>query len=142
MKTFELYLQSATQYEHFTDVVSFVGEDSSGSFGIMAGCEHFVTVLEFGLARFVVLDSRGERQAHFLAQPGGVLRMADNRLAFSARRYLRHRDSHRLRSALEHELRNEEQQLATVKQSLRRLEESMLQRLSELSKSGVDYGRQ
>ena len=37
MNTFTLHLESSTQYERIEHVVSFVGEDDSGSFGILAG---------------------------------------------------------------------------------------------------------
>lgn len=47
-----MHLQSATQYERVDDVTSFVGEDGSGSFGILAGHARAMTLLSFGLARF------------------------------------------------------------------------------------------
>ena len=37
MKAFTLRLQDATHAEEITGVTSFVGEDASGSFGILAG---------------------------------------------------------------------------------------------------------
>jgi F-type H+-transporting ATPase subunit epsilon len=43
MNTFVMHLQSATQYERINGVVSFVGEDESGSFGILAGHASMVT---------------------------------------------------------------------------------------------------
>ncbi len=38
-------------YERIDDVSSFVGEDDSGSFGLLARHDRFMTVLDFGLAR-------------------------------------------------------------------------------------------
>ena len=52
MNTFLLHLQSATQYERIENVLSFVGEDDSGSFGILSGHGRMMTLLGFGLARF------------------------------------------------------------------------------------------
>ena len=41
MNTFLVHLQSATQYERIENVVSFIAEDDSGSFGILPGhCPH------------------------------------------------------------------------------------------------------
>ena len=139
-RTFTLHLQGATQYECFDNAVFFRGEDSSGSFGLLAGHERFITVLDFGLAAFRTVDAGGVVREHFLAQPGGVLRFVDNTLTFSTRRYLRDSDSGRLHSALEQELRAEEEALAVVKEHLHQLEDGMLRRLWELSKSGVRYG--
>ena len=66
MNTFLLHLQSATQYERIENVLSFVGEDDSGSFGILPGHARMMTLLGFGLARFRVTDQDWE----FLALPG------------------------------------------------------------------------
>ena len=54
MNTFVLHLQDATRYERIEGVSSFVGEDASGSFGILAQHGRFMTSLVFGLARFRV----------------------------------------------------------------------------------------
>lgn len=37
MSTFVLHLQSSTQYERIENVIGVVGEDDSGSLGILAG---------------------------------------------------------------------------------------------------------
>jgi F-type H+-transporting ATPase subunit epsilon len=132
MKTFVLHLESATQYERIEQVVSFVGEDASGSFGILPGHACMMTVLEFGLARFRAADEDWQ----FLAAPGAVVYHADDRLHFSARRYLRDTDYERIRAALREQLLAEEQVLHVAKQSLRRLEEEMLKRLWRLRRGG------
>ncbi len=130
MKTYVLHLESATQYERVEDVVSFVGEDASGSFGILPGHGRASTVLEIGLARFRAAG--GEWQ--FVAAPGAVVRYVEGELHFSARRYLRDTDLERVRVALQQELLTEEDALQSVKQSLRRLEEEMLKRLWKLGR--------
>ena len=66
MNGFMLHLQSATQYERIDDATSFVGQDASGSFGLLAGHARFMTVLGFGLTRFRVAEQDWE----FLALPG------------------------------------------------------------------------
>ncbi len=55
---------------------SFVGEDASGSFGMLAGHARFMTALSFGLARF----RRGRDAWQYLALPGAVLYFAEQRL--------------------------------------------------------------
>jgi F-type H+-transporting ATPase subunit epsilon len=128
MRTLVLHLESVTQYERVDGVVSFVGEDASGSFGILPGHARMSTVLEFGLARFRVSGSSWE----YVAAPGAIVHHGDDQLHFSTRRYLRDTDFERVRAALEEELRREEEALRSVKQSLRRLEDEMFRRLWQL----------
>ena len=46
VKTFTLIVQDATHAERSSDVLSFVGEDDSGSFGLMADHARFITCLK------------------------------------------------------------------------------------------------
>jgi len=130
MRTMVLHLESATQYERIENVTSFVGEDASGSFGILPGHARMSTVLEFGLARYQVSGAGWE----YVAAPGAVVNHVGNELHFSTRRYLRDRDLERVRMALEAELRAEEETLRSVRQSLRRLEDEMFKRLWRLQR--------
>ena len=125
MKKFVVHLQSATQYERFDDVESFVGEDDSGSFGILAGHARAMTCLAFGLARFRTADGVWQ----FVALPGGVLYVADNQVVINSRHYLRDTDGKRIGAALREELLTEEEQLQGIKESMERLERSMLERI-------------
>lgn len=125
MKRFVLHLQSATQYERVDDVTAFVGEDATGSFGIMAGHQRMMTPLQFGLARF----RTGDGEWQFLALPGALLYFVDNELFLNTRRYLRDRDCTRITRNLEEQLRTEEAALRQVRESLHRLEEEMFKRL-------------
>ena len=52
VKTFSLKIQDATHAENIEGITSFVGEDVSGSFGILAGHARFMTILVMGLARY------------------------------------------------------------------------------------------
>ena len=54
MKGFSLLLRDANRFEHIAGVTSFVGEDASGSFGILPGHGRMMTSLVVGLARFRV----------------------------------------------------------------------------------------
>lgn len=125
MTSFVMHLQSATQYERIDRVTMFVGEDASGSFGIMAGHQRMMTPLQFGLARFRTNDTDWQ----FLALPGGLLYFVDNQLFVNTRHYLRDRDCVRITKALEEQLRKEEASLREIKDSLHRLEEEMFKRL-------------
>jgi len=125
MKTFALELRDAYRSERIDDVTAFVGEDASGSFGILAGHARFLTVLVFGLARFRV----GDEDWRYLALPGGVLYFAENTLYLSTRRYLSGGDYESISVQLEAKLLEEEQHLRATKESLRRMEEELLRSL-------------
>ena len=125
MNTFIMHLQSATQYELIEDVVSFVGQDESGSFGILAGHARMMTLLLFGLARFRVINQDWE----FLALPGALAYFVNGQLFVSTRRFLRGKDYEGITASLQQELLAEEEALHEVKQSMRRLEEEMFKRL-------------
>ena len=57
-------------------------------------------------------------------------------LTLSTRRYLRDDDYTRISEALQEQLLTEEQQLHTTRESLRRMEESLLKRLWDLGQKG------
>jgi F-type H+-transporting ATPase subunit epsilon len=133
MKTFRLVLHDAIRSEEIKEVTSFVGEDMSGSFGILAGHARMVTSLIIGLARFRV----GEDSWKYLALPGAVLYFHDNVLTLSTRRYLVDDDYMRISQALEQQLVAEEEQLHTMKESLHHMEEQVLKRLWEMSRMGT-----
>lgn len=132
MTSMALHLQSATQYERIDRVTSFVGEDDSGSFGILPGHARLVTVLTMGLARF---RAAGE-DWQFVAVPGGTLYCRDNELRLCARRYLRDTNYERIAAALHEQLLAEETELNQLKQHVRRLEEEMLKRLWMMRRHG------
>jgi F-type H+-transporting ATPase subunit epsilon len=132
MNTFTLHLQDATQYEHIEHVTSFIAEDDSGSFGLLAGHENMMTSLVFGLARYRVSDQAWQ----YLALPGALVYFLSNELYLSTRRYLRDDSYERISSALRQQLLAEEQALHSIRTSLHQMEEEMLKRLWQLSRSG------
>ncbi|WP_260293976.1 F0F1 ATP synthase subunit epsilon [Sedimenticola hydrogenitrophicus] len=125
MSGFSIQLQSATQSERLDRVVSFVGEDASGSFGLMRGHTRFVTTLVFALARLRFEDGHRE----YLALPEAVADFDNNRLTISTRRYLRSVDYSRISQALREELLQEEVTLSGFRRSIEQLEQTMLLRL-------------
>lgn len=128
MKTFTLQLQDSTRSEEIAGVTSFVGEDASGSFGILAGHARMMTVLIIGLARF----QRGDDTWHYLALPGAVLYFHNNRLSLSTRHYILDVDYMRISQALQQQLLKEEEKLHTMKESLHHMEEEVLKRLWDM----------
>jgi F-type H+-transporting ATPase subunit epsilon len=132
MKTFTLQLQDAAQSERITGLRAFVGEDASGSFAILANHARMMTVLVTGLARY----RQDESHWQYLAMPGAVLYFDADVLALYTRHYLRDTDYTRISAALQEQLLAEEQRLQTTRDSLRRMEESLLRRLWELGYRG------
>ncbi len=132
MNTFVMHLQSATQSDRIENVLSFIGRDDSGSFGILPGHARMMTLLVFGLARFRVIDQAWE----FLAFPGALVYFVKGQLYLSTRRYVRGKDYAGMTVTLQRELRAEEEALRAVKQSVRRLEEEMFKRLWKAKPGG------
>ena len=132
MNTFPIHLESATQYERIERVVSFVGEDDSGSFGILPGHGRMMTLLAFGLARFRAAG----QDCEYLALPGALAYFLDNELHLSTRRYVRGKDYESISTILQNEMLAEEDALREMKQSLRHLEEEMFKRLWKMRRGG------
>jgi F-type H+-transporting ATPase subunit epsilon len=130
MTGFTLVLQSAAQCERVDSVASFVGEDDSGSFGIMPGHARMITVLSYGLARFRVAQSPWI----YLALPGGVLYFVRDELRISTRRYFKDPDYDRISGVLLDRLLGEEAEVHATRTSLYRLEQEMFRRLREMGR--------
>ena len=128
MNTFILHLFAADRTDTIAEVTCFTGEDASGSFGLLAHHDRFMTALSFGLARVLLAD--GSRV--YLGFPGAFLYFIDNELRISTRRYLRDTDAARITQTLTRELLEEEQALEQTRRKLRRLETEMLRRMAKL----------
>lgn len=125
MTSFTLFLHDATRSQRIDSVTSFIGEDASGSFGILAGHARFMTALNFGLMRF----RRGEERWQYAAVPGGLLYFLDNKLTISTRHYLIDDNYERICQLLQERLVAEEENLQTTKESLRNMEQEIFKRL-------------
>ena len=125
MSGFVVQLHGAMQYERLEEVVSFVGEDASGSFGLLCDHARFVTTLTFGLARLRYVDGRQE----YLALPSGVAYFDNNQLDISTRRYLRGVDYTLISRVLREDFIEEERNLSEFKHSLGQMERAMMLRL-------------
>ena len=133
VKTFTLLLHDATRAERISGVTSFVGEDDSGSFGILAGHARMMTSLVMGLARYRV----GGQPWRYLALPGALLYFRADVLSISTRRYLVDDDYVRISEALRDQLLAEERALQGTKRSLQQMEEEVLRRLWSLGRAAV-----
>jgi F-type H+-transporting ATPase subunit epsilon len=132
MNTFALLLQDSAHSERISGVHAFAGEDASGSFGVLANHSRIMTALVIGLARFRTDESGWQ----YLAMPGAILYFNDNLLTLSTRHYLRDDDYTRISTALQEQLLAEEEQLHATRESLRRMEKSLLKRLWALGHKG------
>jgi len=128
MTGFTLNIIASRQEQRFDNVVSFVGEDDSGSFGLQAHHADFMTVLVFGLARFRFTDE----QWHYLALPSGLATFKANQLTISTRYFLVDTDFDRISKALEQQAVQEQENLHKTRESLQRMELAMLKRLKAL----------
>jgi len=128
MKTFTLLIQDATHAEKIEDISSFVGEDKSGSFGILAGHARMMTILVMGLARY----RKDNEPWQYLAQPGAVLYFHNNILTISTRHYFRDENYMQISSDLQQKLLAEEEELHSVKHSLQHMEKEILKHMWEL----------
>ncbi len=133
MDGFELSLTDINQTRNFDAVRSFVGEDASGSFGILPGHARFMTAIVMGLCRFQQSDGGWL----YAATAGGLLYFLGDRLRITTRHFFVERDYARISRILEEQLLAEEARLHSQKQSLRRMEEEVLKRLWELGHAGV-----
>lgn len=136
MKTFSLILQDATHIERFEGVTSFVGEDESGSFGVLAGHARMMTSLIFGMARFKSIDG----QWQYLALPGAIVYFINNELSISTRRYMLDDNYERMSDALQEQLLLEEDELHSMKSSLHRMEDELLKRMWEIGRDRSNTG--
>jgi F-type H+-transporting ATPase subunit epsilon len=132
MKSFSLRLQDATHSEAVDGVISFVGEDSSGGFGIQAGHGRIMTSMSFGFARFRIRSGDWK----YLALPGALLYFDDDILTLSTRHFVLDDDYQRISDVMRDELLAEEVELKDLKESLRRMEEEFLRRIWQLGHTG------
>lgn len=130
MDGFELHLQSSTQYEKIHNVFSFVGEDASGQFGVLAHHARMMTCLKFGLAWF----RYDNQDTEYLALPGAVVYFNENQLYISTRHYFRNKDYKVIQSSITKELQCEEENLSSVKECLHRLDEEIMKHLWDLKR--------
>ena len=117
---------SRSDRNRFPDVVQFTGRDTSGSFGILANASRRMTVLVFGLAHFQECDGQGRI---FRVARRGPLFHETIELRIATTKFVRSGELEEISAALEGNLRQEEEGLHDIKQSLHRLDEEIMKRL-------------
>lgn len=133
MKSFTLSLQDAAHAEKHEGITSFVGEDASGSFGILPNHDRMMTSLVMGLARFRI----DVQDWQYIVTSGALLYFNNDTLTLSCRHFFIDTDYMRISTTLEEQLLEEEIQLQAQKQSLRHMEEEVLKRLWEVGRREV-----
>jgi len=134
MNSFTLILQDTVRTKVVKDVTRFVGEDVSGSFGILANHQRIMTSLVVGMARFCIANDSWK----YLVLPGGLLYFYDNNLFLSTRRFFLDDDYEKINALLHQQLMAEEDKLRSMKKSLYRLEEEAFKRLWKVGRQ-VEY---
>jgi F-type H+-transporting ATPase subunit epsilon len=124
-------LLSARGAQRIGDVTGFIGEDASGSFGLLANHARFMTALRPGLAQIRV----GEQPWQYVAVPRALLYFVDNVLTLTTRRYVIDSDYKRISRTLRQELMVEERELRSMRRSLQAMEEHLLKRLWQLGRT-------
>lgn len=130
--TFQLHLRDTLHEERFEQVTAFVGEDESGSFGILARHARFMTVLTLSLARFETTPG----QTYYLGLAGGLAFMRGEVLAISTQRFVTDTDFESISQKLRGEIAREALETHATRESLRNLEDAVLKRLYELGRKG------
>ncbi|MEQ1620527.1 MAG: F0F1 ATP synthase subunit epsilon [Methylococcales bacterium] len=130
MSQFTLNVLAGTEEQRITGVSSFVGEDTSGFFGIQAHHARFMTTLVFGVARFKV----GSEAWQYLALPGGVVYFNHNELSLSTRYFLIDTDLERISRAIQQQMTTDEDDLRATHESLNRMEHAMIKRMLTLKR--------
>ena len=133
MTSFTIQLFDVKHTLQIAGVTSFVGEDASGSFGILPNHARFMTTLVFGLGRF----RANEEPWQYIAVPGAVLYFNNNRLTITTRHFLIDHNFERISSLLQQQLLTEEDNLLTMKESLHMMENGILKRLWDIRNKTV-----
>lgn len=128
VKTFTLELLSSTRKKTIHDVVSFIGEDETGQFGVQAGRERLITPLVVGLVRFRTTTGRWS----YLALPGGVLYVRPDRTTISTSRFFLSDNFEEVELELHNQLETEVAAAQQVRESFAHLEDELMRRLRGL----------
>jgi F-type H+-transporting ATPase subunit epsilon len=138
MSAFRLALLDSAGADRFERVQQFIGADTSGAFGILAGHEPLVAALRYGLARF--LDDGGKWR--YVALPGGILRFRENALSVAAVRYFLGDEPAALLAQLAREMARDDSELSAARQTLAKIDLSLVRRLTDLEGRGGMFAGQ
>jgi len=131
MNSFIIHLQSPNRNEVIDKVISFVGVDNSGSFGILPNHMRIMTCLEYGLLWFKYQNNEIE----YLAVPGAILYFVDNQLFINTQYYLKNKDYNIITKDFEHEIVTEKSLIKEIKGNLEKLNIEILRQMWKLKKT-------
>lgn len=130
MNNFRVQVQGIEEYWSADNIVSVVGSDASGRFGIQAGHEFFITSLQPGLIR--LCDDKG--QWFYLAQPGAVLVFEHGQLNIACTEFMRGADAEQLLNQLEKNWLQQDQDLHAAKSSILQVEQTLARKLWQMNR--------
>jgi F-type H+-transporting ATPase subunit epsilon len=133
MKNFRVRVQSAQEQWSVDNIVSMVGSDASGRFGLQAEHEYFITSLQPGLIR--LCDDSGHW--FYLAQPGGVLVFQDGQLNIACTEFMHGDDAELLLTKLEKNWQQQDQDLHKAKSSIVQVEQTLARKLWQMNRQGL-----
>lgn len=132
MNGFTLILQDYSHSLQVENCISFVGRDQSGSFGLQAGHEHFITCLQAGLARYRTTD----QSWHYIAQPGATLHFHQRELHLITTQFVISKNRQELQPLLESRWQQETDLQSDTLRHVTRMEQSLARRLWEMNQQG------
>lgn len=133
MSNFNLLLQDISNQWQSNNIHSFIGQDSSGSFGIMAEHELFVTCLQPGIARF----RDGDGKWTYLAQPGSVIVFRENQLRLSTSQFILSEEHGLLVQKMETLWRDIYQNMNSSKRITTQMEHALARKLADVNRTGA-----
>lgn len=134
VKTFMLQVQGLNDAWQLAEAVSFIGTDGSGRFGLQAGHEYFVTLLEPGLVQ--VCDTNGAWL--YIAQPGAVLVFKQGTLEIACTEFMQGTDPDILLNTMEQRWQRDDLDLHAARSSIFQVEQTLARKIWQLNRQGED----
>ena len=128
MNTFNCSIHCPSYSLKIDDVISFVGSDASGSFGIMAHRLPLVTILTFGIATLKKID----KSIEYLGLSGGVLSFKDNTLTIISLFAIKSRKLDKLANTLNDAVKGDEERSKKIRGYIQKLDEEIMKRIKEM----------
>lgn len=133
MNTFAMTLYSAAQQTDYAQVIQFVGQDASGSFGVLAGAEDLLTMLPFGMVRFQTADLLW----HYLAVPEAVLHFTANRMHVTASSFIVGDDRNRMTQLLDSTRHEQTQRVHSTRLSVQQLDQALMRKFLQTGRESI-----
>ncbi len=128
LKSFTCKVYSPKNILTINEVSSFVGEDNSGSFGIMAGRYPLVTILKCSTAKLKLNDD----SVLYLGISGGVLSFKSNILTIVTSFAIQSENIEDLTEALDVAIAKDEERSQKIQGYIQKLDDEILKRIKQL----------